>query len=497
MSPDSDHEKGGDARGLAPPWRQCGGVDLCYVLSHGFAARMVLHSELIPELARRGLSVAVLVPAGEEVALAATARERGFRVAAAEPPRESGPRLSQWFRPYVYEDVRLNPALWSKHLKVVEGGGRRRAALRLFYAYNRVACRLGFVRSSVMALERRGLRSAAVAAVLRELAPRAVVSTYPVNDFEGAALLEARRRGILTVGQLLSWDNITSKGRWLVVPDRFVAWGPIMAEELAAHYGVNGASVVCAGVPHFDAHLTQVSRERIAGLLHGLGLRGDRPYLFFGMSSPVFAPTEIDLVERLAGAVGAGVFGDAMQLLVRPHPQNVQGSMADGSWLPRLEAVRSTLVGVNYPRLVEGSALPWSMEREDLVDLANLVGGCSVCLNSGSTLSIDAIVQDRPVVLPLFDLGPPRPWYASVRRVADYVHQRTMLDLGGVRVTGSLEETEEAIRAYLDNPSRDAEGRRRVRERELGVCDGRATGRVAEALKGFVAPTTAGAACGT
>ena len=45
------------------------GVDVCYVLKDGFPARMVLHSDILPELRRRGLSVALVVPDAKDEAI--------------------------------------------------------------------------------------------------------------------------------------------------------------------------------------------------------------------------------------------------------------------------------------------------------------------------------------------------------------------------------------------------------------------------------------------
>ena len=42
--------------------------------------------------------------------------------------------------------------------------------------------------------------------------------------------------------------------------------------------------------------------------------------------------------------------------------------------------------------------------------------------------------------------------------------------------------TEQAIAAYLRDPQRDAAGRERTRQRQVGSCDGRAAHRVAQAL---------------
>jgi len=239
-----------------------------------------------------------------------------------------------------------------------------------------------------------------------------------------------------------------------------------------------------AGVPHFDAHRNLVSQATKNRVLTGLGLSSAKPYLLFGMSSPVLSPFEIEIVEWLADRIENGGFGPDLQLVIRPHPQNIESGMADPSWLSRLCTLRSARVAINYPRLGGGS-LPWDLQEDDLGSLANLVAGCSVCLNSGSTLSIDAIVQDRPVMLTMFDGSRCPPIWNSARRLLDYIHQRKLVSLGGVRVARSFDELEEGIHLYLADPELDAAGRELTRQRELGGCDGRASARVAEALVGF------------
>jgi hypothetical protein len=42
------------------------GVDICFLISNGFSARIVLQSEVIPSLKREGLSVAVIAPNADE-----------------------------------------------------------------------------------------------------------------------------------------------------------------------------------------------------------------------------------------------------------------------------------------------------------------------------------------------------------------------------------------------------------------------------------------------
>jgi len=54
------------------------GVDICFLIFHGFSARMVLQSEVIPSLKREGLSVAVIAPNADEDGMKETAESLGI-----------------------------------------------------------------------------------------------------------------------------------------------------------------------------------------------------------------------------------------------------------------------------------------------------------------------------------------------------------------------------------------------------------------------------------
>lgn len=464
-------------------------VDLCYILSHGFAARMILHSGILPRLRQLGVTVAIVSPDGDEPGMRDAAEKLGFitRAAPAEPTALERFAFKQMQR-YLFDDIPKNPALWAKHLRQKHDAGQhpiKRALPAALLGANRLAREFGPAAAALRALRARLVKSPGAARILAELAPRMVVSTYPVSMIEASFLLEARRAGVPTTCQLLSWDNITCKGQFPVLADEYIVWGPIMARELEAYYQVDPARIHRCGVAHFDAHLDPGVGTRRHAALRALALDPARPYIFQGMSSPYFAPHEIDIVEWLARAVTAGDFGDDMQLVVRPHPQNIQGDMADRAWLPRLDALVNDRVAVDYPRLRK-SKLAWSMDEGDLPHLAGLLAGCAVCLNSGSTLSIDAIMHDRPVVITGFDAQHQLPWWKSARRALEYLHIAKFVALGGVRVAHSLADLERCIQQYLADPSLDSAGREHARTEQCGVCDGRASGRIADTLHQLV-----------
>jgi len=466
----------------------------CYVLSFGFPARTVLHTGIVPELRKRGMTVTAICPAPGDPALMRVAERSGVEMYA---PPGSLPRAGREYlaaRRYLFEDVRGNPALYARHLRDIEvpsnppmrlrqrlSGAARRFERRTLYFSNRVMCSSKVLSGAAAAGERLFLRNRELRTLLQRLEPSLLVTTYPIDMLEATAMAEARRLGILTVVQLLSWDNITSKGRFPVLGDYYLSWGPIMTGELREYYNVDASRIFETGVAHFDAQLAMADASLRARVLGDMGLDPTRPYLLFGMSSPFFAPHEIDLVEELAGWIRRGEFGPNLNLVVRPHPQNVQGYMADVSWLPRLRALQGPRVGVFWPRLLE-SKLAWALDESDLPALASMMAGCTINLNSGSTFAIDGLVHQKPVVLTVFDAGHDLPWHRSARRCANFIHLKKLIDTGGLFPVRSFEELRTTLHRLLKEPDLNLEARKKALHAECGPVDGRASERIADAL---------------
>ena len=446
---------------------------ICYLVAHGFSARMLLHSQLTHHFRDAGYKLVMLV-ADSAVNSFSNIDESLIKLESVKSQKTHLLMSLTDARRYLKEPIRENAALWSRHLYWSNGMGGKLAKYRakLNYVAHRILFRCRPLHKVFNWIDHWAHSDKAMRDKLKEIAPDVIVSTYPVAQLETTALLEAKKLNIRTVGHLLSWDNITCKGLFSVVPDHFVTWGPIMDEELSEFYGVEPARKHACGVPHFDAHLELVDQEFNQDVLTELGLDPNKPYLFFGMSAPIFSPHEIDLVEWFAKEIERGTFGDDMQLIVRPHPQNVTGNMADDSWLPRLQKLPSDRVALNYPRLTD-QGLSWNMATEDLKVLVNLLAGSSVCFNSGSTLSIDALAHNKPVIVTLFDADrTDLPWWKSARRIHEYPHYKKLLAMGGVVPVNDFDELITETKAFLSEPDRLIDQRTETLRRECTAVSG-------------------------
>jgi len=449
-------------------------TNFCYVISNGFAARMLLQTRLLERLAEKGKNVAVIVPDAED---------RKFQLLNEDPNIEvhqADLRLTifdddyGFKRRYFLEDIQSNPVFVEKHKHSLYWSKSKHPWKRIrpiyYYLIYLLIKIFPGIRKRFKRNEKRHLDSKRADHLMKKIAPEVVIGTYPINYLEAKILYAAEKAGVKKVIHLLSWDNITSKGIFPVKADFYVAWGSIMAEEIKSYYQVRDDQFAICGVPHFDHH---INRKKDTIIFEKYGIDPKRPYVFFGMSSPRFAPYEIEIIEEMSKW--------DIQMIVRPHPQNVTGSMADKSWLGRLEKLKRPGLGLSLPQL-EASRIRWSMMDNDMDELTDIIHFSSVVLNSGSTISIDALILGKPVIITSFDAHRKLGYWKSARRLKDYVHLRKFISKGGAEVAYDFDGLRSHISTYISNPDHGFTKRKKVGEEYCYKLDGRSTDRVIDAM---------------
>jgi hypothetical protein len=451
---------------------------IAFVFTHGFMARMVLRSGIARRLIEQGIRVTVISPNADEQYFQEECQQEHVTLCQA-PHVTSG--FADWFRtyrPYLLDDVMGNVALRTKH--------QQRFAHSLFRVameyINTHLAPYAWFRASVRQFERQVNRFKPIANLLRDLRPDCLVLPNPFGTEETVYMVHARKLGIPIICQMLSWDNITSKGTPLMMPDYFISWGPIMTEEMTTLYHFPPERIYECGVPHFDIYAQPehfIPREAV---LRRLGLPPTQPYLLYGMVAATFAPRELDVITWLAEKIRAHAFATPCSLVIRPHPQTIRGAYArDGEEMARLQALTGPQVALDMPPVLS-DRLAWDLPKSDMYTLASLLAGSAMCLSVGSTLCLDACMVNCPVITVGFDGWKELPYDLSARRGLDFTHIKKLLALGGVRVARSFADLEACINAYLCEPRLDRDGRASTVAQECGPRDGLAAERVAAVL---------------
>jgi hypothetical protein len=433
--------------------------DVCYIVSNGFAARMITQTNLLGLISDHGLRVALVCPDKNDRNLVKYCSSMNVSLFEFNPVSLFWSNQYFEIRNYLLEDVESNVALLEKYHYTKKKANILKPFSyikpRFFWAMYKFLKNFHWLRKYIKEYENTQLRSKEAVDLISNINPRILVATYPINTLESMLLKVGNERaGTKTVIHLLSWDNISCKGQFPQLADDYLAWGPIMKQEFIKYYNISKENIHIVGVPHFDIHYLTKQNPKHGNELVKLGLKHDKPYLFFGMSSPRFAPHEIDIVEWLARQLEDNAFGENMQLVVRPHPQNISGSMADFSWIPRLNRIISSRVGIDFPD-IEKSCLSWSLNANDMNRMSNLIAGSSVTINSGSTLCIEALIFNKPVIITSFDAQFDLDYWISAKRLVDYPHLKKLCSTNAVSVSNSFSEFSFYILSYLKNPNQN------------------------------------------
>ena len=301
--------------------------------------------------------------------------------------------------------------------------------------------------------------------------PSVVFSTDVFSSNDCRIMNEARHLGIPTVGMVRSWDNLTTKGGFRVVPDKLVVHGKIQRDEAVRFHGISLEIIDVVGVPHYDSYLTPSENfDKVS-----IGVPSGKPFI-------VFAPLG-DRIMKVGDRVQKHRYDEEMiAILDRIIPADyflvVRFPPTDTVTVDRVRLSPRVVFqepGVRFGEGVKGVRAS-EMGKEDDKVLQKTLRGASVLVNPFSSLCIDAVVLDRPVIIPTFvpssagDLK-------GVLGVQGFNHLERVFQ-GGCQVARNETELRNAIISYCNNPSSDKEERRRFAEDECYCLDGKASARL-------------------
>jgi FkbM family methyltransferase len=166
-------------------------------------------------------------------------------------------------------------------------------------------------------------------AIIRELKsthPDALILS-PMVDLETEQLewvRAARALGIPTCLLVASWDNLTNKGRILLVPDRVVLWNAFQKREAVEMHDVAPERIVVTGAQLYDEWFARRPTRDYETFCRAFGFDPEKPLILYCGSSIFIARDEVDFVrEWLEKIRNCDEFSlRQANILVRPHPMH-------------------------------------------------------------------------------------------------------------------------------------------------------------------------------
>jgi len=312
-------------------------------------------------------------------------------------------------------------------------------------------------------------RAGAETVLLEAWKPDVVVSTHLSHIYGRGLVAAARRRGIPTVGSLMSWDNVWKGLK--VRPDIVTCWSENNKDEICRMEGYAPEKVVVIGAPAFDAYMASEAQWTRRQFCDCLGLDPARKILLFATLGQFKQNIdETNPLEVLLHAIDAGKVPGRPQVLLRMHPWS-----RDVFFKRFME--RPDVTVSRYENYVPG--LTWCPTREEAILAGNLMRHADVVVSPGSTMCIEPAIFDTPTVVPVFNEYMPEVFEAYFQSTWLNQHFGRLLKNNWVPIVRSGEDMVMAINKSLCEPDWYQEGRRKIREEFLGPLDGQATERFA------------------
>jgi len=164
----------------------------------------------------------------------------------------------------------------------------------------------------------------AITRELQEMRPNVVVASPYIysHSLEVDYLKAAKKLGIPTIAVVQSWDNLTTKGTYNVLPDYLIVWNQPLADEAVTIHGMPREKIIITGAPRFDAWFATCSSRSRADFCRQLGIDPQQEYLVYMCSSYSIAGDETDFVREFSQALSRNVSTQNLFIILRPYPSN-------------------------------------------------------------------------------------------------------------------------------------------------------------------------------
>ncbi len=297
--------------------------------------------------------------------------------------------------------------------------------------------------------------------------PDLVFLSSMYDRFDTRLIPEAKRRGVRTVAMPASWDHV-DKYYLPFHADTLIAHNEPIKRAAVRFQSYSDASVAVTGFPHFDFLASSESVVLRAETLRSLNLPPDARYILY-VSGSSYCPDEPDIIAEMLRWIAANEFGEDVYIVLRPYLGS-RGKDKD------FDAEK-------YARLAKHPRLRLFDKRgverlDEMVLYLNVMRHAGAVLAVYSTVFLESVVFDRPLIAAPFDGWHTRPLYRSIRRFEGFEHFKDVAETSAIKTVRSFPELKQALSGYLAHPELNAEKRARMRREICGQLDGRASERV-------------------
>ena len=306
--------------------------------------------------------------------------------------------------------------------------------------------------------------------LLERYAPDLVFAANLTGAEDARLLKTAHEKGIPTIGMPKGWDNLTLKTLIPVFPDRLLVQTPLLKSD-AENLDYPRDHIEVVGFPKFDVYADRSSLVSRDDFCRVFNLDPAKKLILYAGAGDVLAPHDEEILARFLRTIESGAVKGSPQVIVRPHPKYVYRAEV----LPQ-----ASFWALDRPGTVVGERLmDFEFTKDDVMHLMNSLYHADLLIHTASTLGVEAAIFDKPMITIGYEEVPVSP-ALSTARYYRYEHYDRVITTGGMKVARSFDDLVRYTNEYLEHPTIDREGRRKIVEENAYRIDGKAGERVAE-----------------
>ncbi|GGF68849.1 hypothetical protein [Wenyingzhuangia marina] len=314
--------------------------------------------------------------------------------------------------------------------------------------------------------------------LLKQYTPNQLFFTHQRPPFLAPLVAAADELKIQTTTFIFSWDNLASKGRMLGTFKNYLVWSDLMKQELLEFYPeVSPNHIKVVGTPQFEPYVLDryhISRDEF---YNKFNLNSSQKIICYSCADSSIGKNDEIHIRAILSFINKT---QNLQLLVRTSPAE------DGK---RFERLKNEFPEIkwNFPKWFlsrEGHAEAWSQRLpsiEDINDLKAILQYSDVNVNMLSTMSLDFMLFDKPVVNTVF--GNKENGLYDDQRFLNYVHYKYVVDSGAVTIATNENELHRYLEEALQQPNLRSKERKQLIDLEIGAPLEGTSQRIVEALK--------------
>lgn len=275
----------------------------------------------------------------------------------------------------------------------------------------------------------------------------------------------AQEKKLKTTAFIFSWDNLASKGRMASNFDYYLVWSDLMKEDLLRFYNSIGEEQISVvGTPQFVPYVMpkyKISKEEF---VIEFNFDSSLKTICFSCGDISTSKNDELYIETIANAIAENKIA-TVNFIVRTSP-------AEDPIRFKHLVEKHPFIKWNFPKWEQvrpSHQESWSQRiptREDVKHLRALLEYSDLNINMLSTMSLDFMMLDKPVINTVF--GNSSNGLYDDQRFLGYEHIEHLVKSNSTKIVKTEQELISAITEYLEKDL-DSSNRIKFAKQQIGV----------------------------